>query len=90
MPIARRHFPGAVFGWGAAMNLFSLIFALILAVLFTILLLLFVHEVERKQPPVRSEPSHTAEVGCRLPVIGSQFSVVSESSWNLRPPRLED
>ena len=58
----RQHFPGAAIGWGAAMNMFSLIFALILAVLFTILLLLFIEAAEPKAPPAPSEPHHAAEL----------------------------
>ncbi len=63
MRIASHYrFPPAPLGWGAAMNLFSLVFALILAVLFTILLLLFIAAVEGKAPKTAPEPGHAAEM----------------------------
>ncbi|MBZ5569686.1 MAG: hypothetical protein LAN64_17805 [Acidobacteriia bacterium] len=62
----RQQFPGAAIGWGAAMNLFSLIFALILAVLFTILLLLFVEAAQRKAPPAPPEPHRAADLRIQL------------------------
>jgi hypothetical protein len=58
----REHFPGTAIGWGPAMNLFSLIFVLILAVLFTIVLLLFFSAMERKAPPAAPEPHRAAEL----------------------------
>lgn len=48
------------------MNLFSLIFALILAVLFTILLLLFVEAAQRKAPPAPPEPHRAADLRIQL------------------------
>ncbi len=64
MPLTHReHFPTVAPGWGAAMNLFSLVFALILAVLFT-LLLLYIEAAERRKAPAMPapEPRHTAEI----------------------------
>ncbi len=58
----REHFPGLSPAWGAAMNLFSLVFALILAVLFT-LLLLYIEAVERRKAPTTPAPEpHKAAV----------------------------
>ncbi len=51
----REHFPGVSPAWGVPMNLFSLVFALILAVLFT-LLLLFIEAAERKKAPTTPAP----------------------------------
>jgi hypothetical protein len=58
----REHFPGTGMAWGPALNLFSLLFAFILAVLFTIVLLWFIAAMERKAPPAPAEPHRAAEV----------------------------
>jgi len=47
---------------GSAMNLFSLMFALLLALAIIVLLLLCFDLMQRKTPPPRAEPAQAAQV----------------------------
>jgi uncharacterized protein YpmS len=61
MLAAHRHdFHRAPLGWTSAMNLFSLMFALLLALAIIVLLLLCFHVMQRQGPPAQAEPAHTA------------------------------
>ena len=50
----------APMGWTSAMNLFSLMFALLLALGIIVLLLLCFYLMQRQTPPGQAEPARTA------------------------------
>jgi hypothetical protein len=61
MIAAHRHdLHRAPLGWASAMNLFSLMFALLLALAIIVLLLLCFYLMQRQAPPPQAEPAHTA------------------------------
>jgi hypothetical protein len=63
MIAAHRHdFHRAPLGWTSAMNLFSVMFALLLALAIIVLLLLCFYLMQRQGPPAQAEPLHTAQV----------------------------
>jgi uncharacterized protein YpmS len=53
-------------GWTSAMNLFSLMFALLLALAIIVLLLLCFYLMQRQSPPAQTEPAHTAALQVRM------------------------
>ncbi len=48
------------------MNLFSLMFALLLALAIIVLLLLCFYLMQRQSPPAQAEPAHTAALQDRM------------------------
>lgn len=63
MIAAHRHdFHRAPLGWTSAMNLFSVMFAVLLALATIVLLLLCFHVMQRQGPPEQAEPAHTARL----------------------------
>jgi Tfp pilus assembly protein PilW len=61
----RYNFRRAPLGWTSAMNLFSLMFALLLALAIIVLLLLCFYLMQRQAPPSQAEPAHTAALRAR-------------------------
>jgi hypothetical protein len=52
MRVIHQHdFHGAPLGWNSSMNLFSLMFALLLALAFLVLMMLYFDLMPRKTPP---------------------------------------
>ena len=67
MLAAHRHnYHRAPLGWTSAMNLFSLMFALMLALAIIVLLLLCFYLMQRQAPPAQAEPAHTAALQVRM------------------------
>ena len=67
MIAAHRHnFHRAPLVWPSAMNLFSLMFALLLALAIIVLLLLCFDLMQRQAPPAQAEPAHTAALQVRM------------------------
>jgi uncharacterized protein YpmS len=63
MIAAHRHdFHRAPLGWTSAMNLFSVMFAVLLALAIIVLLLLCFHLMQRQATPAQPEPAHTARL----------------------------
>jgi hypothetical protein len=63
MIAAHRHdFHRAPLGWASAMNLFSLMFALLLALAIIVLLLLCFYLRQRQAVPAQAEPAQTASL----------------------------
>ena len=56
----RHNFHRAPLGSTSAMNLFSLMFALLLALAIIVLLLLCFYFMQRQAPPAQAEPAHAA------------------------------
>jgi hypothetical protein len=52
--------------WTSSMNLFSLMFALLLALAIIVLLLLSFDLMQRQAPPAQAEPAHTAALQDRM------------------------
>ena len=51
--------------WTSGMNLFSLMFALLLALAIIVLLLLCFYLMQHEAPPPQAEPAHTAALQVR-------------------------
>lgn len=67
MIAAHRHdFHRAPLGWTSAMNLFSLMFALLLALAIIVLLLLCFYLMQHQAPPAQAEPERTAALQVRM------------------------
>ena len=58
----RHYFHRTPLGWTSAMNLFSLMFALLLALGIVVLMLLCLYLMQRQASPAHAEPAHTAQV----------------------------
>ena len=68
----RHNFDRVPLGWTSAMNLFSLMFALLLTLAIIVLLLLCFYLMQHEAPPARAEPAHAAALqGC----IDPRFAV---------------
>ena len=52
--------------WPSATNLFSLMFALLLALAIVVLLLLYFDLMQRQAPPAQAEPAHAAALQDRM------------------------
>jgi hypothetical protein len=62
----RHNFDRAPLGGTSAMNLFSLMFALLLALAIIVLLLLSFDLMRRQAPPAEAEPAQTAALQGRM------------------------
>ena len=58
----RHNFHRAPLVWPSPMNLFSLMFALLLALAIVVLLLLCFGLMQRQAPPAQAEPARAAQV----------------------------
>lgn len=60
--LATRHHDHAPLGWTSGMNLFSLMFALLLALAFIVLLMLFYAVMQRERRPMQAPTAPTHAV----------------------------
>lgn len=56
----RHNYQRLPLGWTSGMNLFSLMFALLLALALVVLLMVCFDLMQRQTPPKQAEPAHTA------------------------------
>lgn len=69
MSLVHRHHGGHTpLGWTSSMNLFSLIFVLLLALAFVVLLMLFFEVIQRNGKP-RQAPTQPTHAVVRLAVV---------------------
>jgi uncharacterized membrane protein len=81
----RYNFRRAPLGWTSAMNLFGLVFALLLALAIVVLLMLCFELMQRQAQPAQAEPAHTAQD--RMMEIGPSTRV-SRAGESAREPSL--